>query len=337
VIRISAALEVEAEIEAQELNIEVLNISEIVEESLVKEESLDIEDENMLEEAESIDDDMIAPLYIPNSPNEPSNIRLEAVASEISMELTTHDVAEHVIDHADELSQSTAIDLKSIEDFEAANFDSKAMDLQEDENIDNKIEIEFSELQESLDNYTVQEAKIANENILNTHNMLDNLASMSSNHSNNAEIDVPTPVSSANWSKDVANKMQVLLKANQNIQSAKINLNPSELGPIEVKIKIDDEKLELQFDANNQHTKQMLENKSTEIVQSLNNDNNFLDVNINFSWQGDQTGDSNLADKNKNTSTDFTSTAADSDDISESDEKEHSNSMSSLNIIDIKV
>lgn len=76
-------------------------------------------------------------------------------------------------------------------------------------------------------------------------------------HHDSAELTVQTPVRDANWANDLGQK--VVWLANNDKQSAQITLNPPQMGPIEVSVKIDNGSATASFVSASQETRDALE------------------------------------------------------------------------------
>ena len=73
---------------------------------------------------------------------------------------------------------------------------------------------------------------------------------------NAARLSINTPVQSQAWAENFTGRISWMLSNNQ--QSAQIHLNPAELGPIEVKIQIQNDQANVNFVANNQTTREAI-------------------------------------------------------------------------------
>lgn len=76
-------------------------------------------------------------------------------------------------------------------------------------------------------------------------------------HHDSAALTVQTPVRDANWANDLGQKIVWL--ANNDKQSAQITLNPPQMGPIEVSVKIDNGSATASFVSASQETRDALE------------------------------------------------------------------------------
>lgn len=76
-------------------------------------------------------------------------------------------------------------------------------------------------------------------------------------HHDSATLTVQTPVRDANWANDLGQK--VVWLANNDKQSAQITLNPPQMGPIEVSVKIDNGSATASFVSASQETRDALE------------------------------------------------------------------------------
>ncbi len=78
---------------------------------------------------------------------------------------------------------------------------------------------------------------------------------------------VPTPVSDPAWGRAIGN--QVIAMANVKMDKATIEINPPQLGPIEVQLKLDDKTAQVMFTAANPATRDAIENNLPRLSQML--------------------------------------------------------------------
>jgi flagellar hook-length control protein FliK len=98
-----------------------------------------------------------------------------------------------------------------------------------------------------------------------------------------AAMHIGTPVQDAAWSNELGSR--VVLMSGQQLQSAKIQLSPAELGPITVNLVIDDGSAELTFHAHHALTREAIEQALPRLREMLN-DNGLTLGNATVSDQG---------------------------------------------------
>tara|TARA_R110001592_G_scaffold138511_6_gene357799 strand:- start:11345 stop:12676 length:1332 start_codon:yes stop_codon:yes gene_type:complete len=88
-----------------------------------------------------------------------------------------------------------------------------------------------------------------------------------------------TPVNSEQWSDDLSQK--ILWFAGRNIQTAEMHLNPAELGPIDVKIHVQNDVATVTFNVNNASVRDLLESNVVRLREMMEaNGVNVGDVNV---------------------------------------------------------
>ncbi|MGB0866840.1 MAG: flagellar hook-length control protein FliK, partial [Granulosicoccaceae bacterium] len=106
-------------------------------------------------------------------------------------------------------------------------------------------------------------------------------------------LEIDTPVRDAQWSQALAYRVQFM--AQQGIQRAQIQLNPTELGPMEITVDVVDEVAQVQITAEHAATREALE-QATPRLREMMMQNGFAETGIDLS---DQRNDSQeLASRN---------------------------------------
>lgn len=104
---------------------------------------------------------------------------------------------------------------------------------------------------------------------------------------------VPSPVGDAQWSQDMSEK--VVWLTSRNIQSAQIHLNPAELGPVEVKVSVQNDQTVVSFNVQNTQVRELLEANVHRLREMMDgNGVNLADVNVDQGDSGAQ--EQSLAD-----------------------------------------
>ncbi len=107
---------------------------------------------------------------------------------------------------------------------------------------------------------------------------------------------VDVPVNQATWGDKVSDKVMWL--ANQKIQYAEIHITPAELGPVEVKISVQNDQATVTFNSQHQGVRELLElnvNRLREMMGENGVDLAHVDVSDHSSQQGEEGEDSSDA------------------------------------------
>lgn len=133
---------------------------------------------------------------------------------------------------------------------------------------------------------------------------------------------VEVPVQQAGWGEAVGNRL--IMMVNDKMQSANIHLNPEELGPIEVKIRVSQDQTTVHFVSNNSVVREAIEDAFPRLKEMFSqNGLNLSDANV--SQQSSQQGDSFSKDENG-------SQAVSDTDLLEADEQQIESKQ--INIVD---
>jgi len=112
-----------------------------------------------------------------------------------------------------------------------------------------------------------------------------------------SEINVP--FNSPGWSKAMNN--QIVWMANQNIKAAEIRLNPANLGPVEVRLEINDDQINVALSSRHAAVREAMEMTMPKLREMLENDGlNLSDSNIShqsFAEQREQQAENQGVDK----------------------------------------
>lgn len=112
----------------------------------------------------------------------------------------------------------------------------------------------------------------------------------------NYSTTLTTPVTSQQWSEEVSQK--IVWFSGRNIQAAEMHLNPAELGPIDVKVHVQNDVTSVTFNVNNSSVRELLESNVVRLREMIeSNGVNLGDVDINSGTQ-DQSQQAG-SDKNK--------------------------------------
>lgn len=82
-----------------------------------------------------------------------------------------------------------------------------------------------------------------------------------------AELTVPNRVGTTDWSEAMAGRISLMV--NQNVSSARIHLNPPELGPIEVKVNVNNDQASVQFTSPSAQVREALEQSVPRLREML--------------------------------------------------------------------
>lgn len=83
-----------------------------------------------------------------------------------------------------------------------------------------------------------------------------------------AKLSIDAPLNQAGWGDALTGKISWMMMENQ--QSAKITINPPELGPIEVKVKINNDQASIQFFAHHGDVREAIEDAMPKLKDMLN-------------------------------------------------------------------
>ena len=99
------------------------------------------------------------------------------------------------------------------------------------------------------------------------------------------------------WNDQVAKRISIM--ANESVQSARIQLDPPELGSLEIKVKVQQDQVSVTFGSNNQQVRDALEAQAPRLRESLEQQGiNLADVNV--SEHGTQQGGHGQDDTQEN-------------------------------------
>ena len=111
--------------------------------------------------------------------------------------------------------------------------------------------------------------------------------------------EVNVPFNSPDWSKAMGK--QIVWMANQNIKAAEIRLNPANLGPVEVRLEINDDQINVALSSRHANVREAMEMTMPKLREMLENDGlNLSDSNIShqsFAEQREQQAESQRMDK----------------------------------------
>ncbi len=108
---------------------------------------------------------------------------------------------------------------------------------------------------------------------------VDKTTQTTSYQNNQIITTVKVPVTDANWSNSIFERVTWL--SNQDIKSASIQLNPPELGPLDIKVKITNDSATVNFVSSHAHVRDILETAVPKLREMLeSNGLNLADVNV---------------------------------------------------------
>ncbi len=111
--------------------------------------------------------------------------------------------------------------------------------------------------------------------------------------------EIREPFNSPGWSKEMSK--QIVWMANQNIKAAEIRLNPANLGPIEVRLEINDDQINVALSSRHAAVREAMEMTMSKLREMLENDGlNLSDSNIShqsFAEQREQQAENQSTDK----------------------------------------
>jgi len=111
--------------------------------------------------------------------------------------------------------------------------------------------------------------------------------------------EVSEPFNSPGWSKAMGK--QIVWMANQNIKAAEIRLNPANLGPVEVRLEINDDQINVALSSRHAAVREAMELTMPKLREMLENDGlNLSDSNIShqsFAEQREQQAENESTDK----------------------------------------
>ena len=94
-----------------------------------------------------------------------------------------------------------------------------------------------------------------------------------------AHFKLDVPPNNPQWSEQIAKRIGIM--SNENLQSARIQLDPPELGALEVKIKIQNDHMTVAFTSGNQQVREALESQSPRLREMMEAQGlNLSDVNV---------------------------------------------------------
>jgi flagellar hook-length control protein FliK len=115
---------------------------------------------------------------------------------------------------------------------------------------------------------------------------------------------VEVPVQQAGWGEAVGNRLMMMV--NDKVQTANIHLNPAELGPIEVKIRVSQEQATVQFVSNNAVVRDAIEDAFPRLKEM-------------FSQNGLSLSDANVSQQSSQQSNSYSTNENDSQTVSDTD------------------
>jgi len=102
---------------------------------------------------------------------------------------------------------------------------------------------------------------------------------LASTHAEPAQFKLDVPPNNPQWSEQIAKRIGIM--SNENVQSARIQLDPPELGALEVKIKIQNDHMTVAFTSGNQQVREALEAQSPRLREMMEAQGlNLNDVNV---------------------------------------------------------
>jgi len=102
---------------------------------------------------------------------------------------------------------------------------------------------------------------------------------LASTHGEPAQFKLDVPPNNPQWSEQIAKRIGIM--SNENVQSARIQLDPPELGALEVKIKIQNDHMTVAFTSGNQQVREALEAQSPRLREMMEAQGlNLNDVNV---------------------------------------------------------
>lgn len=162
---------------------------------------------------------------------------------------------------------------------------------------------------------------------INVINSISNPTATIQPQSNNATLGpmlsrVDVPVQQAGWGEAVGNRL--MLMVNDKIQTANIHLNPAELGPIEIKINVNQDQASVHFVSNNSVVRDAIEDAFPRLKEMFSqNGLSLSDANV--SQQSSQQSNSNSRNESE-------SQAISDNDLLETDEPQIESKQ--INIVD---
>jgi len=124
---------------------------------------------------------------------------------------------------------------------------------------------------------------------------------------------VPLPMSQAAWGEQVSDK--VVWLANQKIQFAEIHINPQELGPVEVKINVQNEQAAITFTSPHQGVRDLLEMNVNRLREMMSENG----VNLAHVDVSDQSSQHESQEEGESGDSSFTGVDGDSVDLEEAE------------------
>jgi len=102
---------------------------------------------------------------------------------------------------------------------------------------------------------------------------------LASTNAEPAQFKLDVPPTNPQWSEQIAKRIGIM--SNENVQSARIQLDPPELGALEVKIKIQNDHMTVAFSSGNQQVREALEAQSPRLREMMEAQGlNLNDVNV---------------------------------------------------------
>ncbi len=100
-----------------------------------------------------------------------------------------------------------------------------------------------------------------------------------SNVQTQAQFKLDVPVQSPQWGEEIAKRISIM--STQEVQTARIQLDPPEMGALEVKIKMQNDHISVAFTSGNQQVREALEAQSPRLREMLEQQGvNLTDVNV---------------------------------------------------------
>jgi flagellar hook-length control protein FliK len=108
---------------------------------------------------------------------------------------------------------------------------------------------------------------------------------------------IQTPVAHPGWSQEMSDRIVWMAGQRQGLQTAEIKLNPAHLGPVEVRVNMNQDQASVQFVSNHAAVREALESAVPKLREMLHSQNlNLVDVNVSqHSFDQQQRNDNSAA------------------------------------------
>ena len=123
------------------------------------------------------------------------------------------------------------------------------------------------------------------------------------------DLHVPVRIGSANWGESIAGRISLMI--NQRLSSARIHINPPELGPIEVRLNLNSDQVSVQFISHSSQVRDALEQSIPRLREMLESAGILLEN----SFVGDQSSDDRPQGEDSNESREGQLLESDGDDV----------------------